>query len=399
MKLLSLKLHNFRNYTETCIEFPKRLNFIYGYNGNGKSNILEAIALLALGKSFRSASNSDMLRNNEQIFYVRGDYEKFEQKHLLSYSFKAGNEFQKPMQKIIIDKNEFKTRTKIIGNLLVVIFSPADIDIIENGPNQRRSFIDIVISYQSPSYLVNLVQYNRVLKQRNALLKEIQKNNAQVKHLDEWDYVFAKYAEKISQERLDFIEEFEPILQDTLSSISGDRDSVQIKLHFPFDVKNNIESNTYQRELWKENYFLSKLQENRPRDIRIGYTTTGVHKQSVFLGLQKKETDEFQEIQYFGSQGQKRSLVIALRIAEFYFLRNKLKVNPILLIDDVLRELDEKRRLAFIQLLKESNQAIFTCPDLYGIQDYISDNKNDTILYEIEPEAHINKREIDYIFN
>ena len=244
--------------------------------------------------------------------------------------------------------------------------SPQDIQIAEGGPQPRRRYLDMVLSYQDPDYLQQLLLYNRALRQRNAVLKKIKKREARLDDLETWNAGLVEYAEKITRSRQRFVAEFEGIFQDSLERISSHRDKLRLRL-------------IYSSSQEEEDY-AGALRRHAPRDASLGFTSVGPHRQN--LGFEQGSLD----ITRFGSQGQKRSLVLALRIAQFSFLRRNLGLAPILLIDDVIRELDAGRRGAFVELLKESGQAIFTTPDLDGMDSYPGDLKADTrVLYVSEP--------------
>lgn len=360
MKLESVQLKQFRTYENQVVEFPKRLTLITGENASGKTNILESISLISNGKSFRGAVDNEMVRAGTSHYFVSGSFLRSGKKFEVDFACElSGNKSKK---KIKINDKVLSGRSALIGNLITVIFSPSDISIIEGGPAQRRRFLDSLLSRQNKNYLIDLIQYNRALRQRNSIIKNIREKKANKNDLHIWNPGIVKFAEKIIRERVNFIEEFYDIFKNSMYTISNSRDDLNIRLE-------------YSSEKEKSNYE-AVLLERQERDIQVGYTTTGPHRHNLVFELNGRD------IEGYGSQGQKRSTALALRIAEFYFLKQKLGLSPVLLIDDVIRELDAKRRSSFIHLLHECGQAIFTTPDLDGLEDFLNEMRRDiSILY------------------
>ncbi|MCB1308172.1 MAG: DNA replication/repair protein RecF [Leptospiraceae bacterium] len=368
MNLLSLQLRDFRTYANLNLRFPARLTFLTGPNANGKTNILEAVGILSLGKSFRGATDADMAHANEGHYYISGSFEKQNRMYDLSVGVELSG--SKIKRKISLNDKTLSSRQQLIGRLVTVIMSPTDILISDGGPAHRRRFLDMVLSYQNPEYLNNLITYNRALRQRNALLKKIKSQKARLADLDVWTAPLADYAHKITRARLQFATDFDQIFAESLERISGGRDRLIMRLALSAGLEAENPA--------------AAIQKYVSRDLALGYTTVGPHRQNLMF--EKNDAD----ITRFGSQGQKRSLVLALRIAQFSYLQKTLKLAPILLIDDVIRELDGGRRGAFVQLLRECGQAIFTTPDLDGLM--ISDERirSDMAVYEVDQPGSVN---------
>ncbi len=347
MKLLSLQLKNFRTYANLELEFPSRLCFLTGANANGKTNVIEAIGLLSIGKSFRGASDEDMVRDGEQGYYIEGKFEKDGQLFELSFGLDLSGGRGKARRRIKLNGKQLPGRSALIGHIVSVIFSPQDILIAEGGPSYRRRFLDLVLSYQNPAYFKQLLAFNRALRQRNALLKKIKGGKARMADVDPWNGPLIEHGGHITRARRDFVLEFESIFHDSLQRISGNRDTLNMRLVYSADGEGQD--------------YGAALKRYAVRDSALGYTGVGPHRQNLLF-----ERDG-QDILRFGSQGQRRSLVLALRIAQFWFLKKSLRLSPLLLIDDVIRELDARRRGAFVQLLEECGQAVFTTPDLDGL--------------------------------
>lgn len=362
MKIKSIHLTNFRNYSDQIIKFNKRITFITGKNAFGKTNIIEAISLLSTGKSFRGASDNDILKEKTNLYTVRAEYERSNQNFRIDYGYEIVN--RNTNRKILINKKPISGRSSLIGNIVCVIFSPSDISIIEGGPQIRRKFFDMMISSSNKAYLNELIQYNKILLQRNAELKRLKQNFSSDKSLSIWDVSIAESAQNIIRYRKEYISSFNEIFKQSLSLISNDYDDIYIK----YNIINNLE----------ENNFIEALEKSKARDLALGYTTVGPHRHVIRFENNGKD------IENFGSQGQKRSLVLALKISEYKFLKIKMGFSPILLIDDVIRELDVDRRSAFIRLLGECNQAIFTTPDINGLEDFIKTIEKDVVIYTLK---------------
>lgn len=362
MKLESLHLKNFRTYENLNLDFESRLAFITGRNASGKTNIIEAIGLLSQGKSFRGATDDDMIRAGQEGYFASAKYRRGASSNSLEYGCeRSGLQFKR---KIKMNGKTLSGRSSLIGNLITVIFSPSDILIADGGPSYRRRFLDSVLSSQDRDYLKSLIMYNRSLRQRNAVLKSIREKRGRLFDLDVWDQAILPYAKKITETRLKFIADFQSIFQQSLARISDSRDDLTIHLE-----AENREDNLRD--------FAETLKKSRLRDTAAGHTTSGPHRNSL------KFLSGGRDLLHFASQGQKRSLVLALRIAQFYFLKNNLGFSPVLLIDDVIRELDAGRRSAFVEILHESGQALFTTPDLDGLEDFLAKLSGEISIYNV----------------
>ncbi len=339
-----------------------RLVFIVGRNAAGKTNILEAISILSNGKSFRGAQDRDIVQFGRTDYFLSSTFKRFDK----SFKIELGCDVSQGSgrKKIKLNGKLVPGRSGLIGNLITVIFSPSDIQIVEGGPQHRRRFLDSVLSNQNHSYLLELMQFNRALKQRNAILKKIRERKASTTELEIWNQGFIKSGEIVIRERERFINEFRYIFLKSLKWISTGIDEIDISL-------------VYSKEGEKED-LAGTLRKNMYADISAGFTVTGPHRHNLAFMNNGKD------IMTFGSQGQKRTISLALRIAEFYFLKQNLNISPLLLIDDVIRELDAQRRSAFIELLRECGQAVFTTPDLDGLEEFLNIVRSDSLIYEVK---------------
>lgn len=363
MKLDHLTLDSFRTYAKCELSFEKRLNFITGRNAAGKTNILEAISILSQGKSFRGAVDQDLIHAGSTHYFLSGRFTRDDR----ARSCEAGCDASATpvRRRFKLDGKQLSGRQGLIGQLVSVIFSPTDILIVDGGPAHRRRFLDMVLSNHDRQYLEHLVLYNRALKQRNTVLKKIRQGQGRLTDLDPWNVELSRYAVTVIRQREKFLLEFTPSFARALETISGRHDAVELRLQLASEAEAGD--------------FAAALKAQSNRDVRAGFTTIGPHRHN--LGFIAGQDD--QDITRQGSQGQKRSLVLALRFAQYYYLREKIGDSPLLLIDDVLNELDSTRRQAFVELLKESGQALFTTPELEGLDELVDRSGADISIYRV----------------
>jgi DNA replication and repair protein RecF len=344
MFLQELLIQNFRNYKEISFRFDSKLIFIIGDNGSGKTNIIEAINHFSTFKSFRDNSDEELVNWQTDFFYLKSKLIKEAEE----YSFEIG--FSKSInkkRKIKVNNNVIQKKQDILGEFKVVVFSPSDLKIIEGGSINRRKFIDTTISLIDRSYYISILEYNKILKQRNSLLK---KKDIHLIELDPWDQLLYSRAKEIYEKRKIYIEKLNHFFETDIRKISEQRDLFEIK---------------YKPNISNYDLFLVALKERFKRDRILGYTSVGIHRDELFIG------NEGKDIMEFASQGQKRSTVISLKTSMFYLIKELTNESPILLIDDVIRELDIKRREQFVDLLKVSEQTFFTTTDLEGLKEYL----------------------------
>lgn len=326
--LSNLQINGFRNHTEKYLEFGSGINLIYGANGTGKTNILDAIHYLCLTKSFLSFSDSLNIHYDMDFFSIKGFFLLKEQN--LEILCALEKDKKKVFKK---NKKEYQTLSEHIGLIPCVVISPSDYSVIYEGSENRRKFIDNIISQQNKDYLNALITYNRLVKQRNAALKTYFSKPAQADELiDIIDYQIAKEGEQIFKIRLNFIEQFEEIAKSIYNEISGKSETLNI-----------IYANTFTQE-----NFLSELKSNLSKDIQKGYTGIGIHKDDIKINLNHKS------LKNHASQGQTKSALISLKLANYIFLRNELNKTPLLLIDDFKDRLDESRTSNLINFLKKN---------------------------------------------
>ncbi|TGL61087.1 DNA replication/repair protein RecF [Leptospira sarikeiensis] len=344
MFLRSLRLLNFRNHEQISLEFHSRLIFFVGENGEGKTNLLEAISMISWLKSFRESEEGNLIRWNSDGYYIKAEADRDNKREIYELGFS-----KKPVsrRKLKFNQEEVKKRSDLVGKFLSVLMTPLDLIIVEGGPSERRRFLDSLLSSLDPSYLNDLIEYNRILKQRNALLKS---GSSDLGLYEIWNQKLIEKGIILFNKRKEFISEFDPIYQENLRKLSGGRDHLNLE---------------YKPSFSDLDHFKETLHRNLARDRKLGYTSVGIHRDDLYIG------EDNRDIMDFASQGQKRSTVISLKAAAFEYYRRKLGKTPILLIDDVIRELDVKRREYFVDLVLNSGQAFFTTTDLEGISDYV----------------------------
>ncbi|MEJ2114175.1 MAG: DNA replication and repair protein RecF [Flavobacteriaceae bacterium] len=329
MILKSLSLLNYKNFDSKSFRFNDKINCIVGNNGIGKTNVLDAIYHLSFGKSYFNPVATQNIKHDEEFFVINGDYLKDDKEEKIVVSLKRG-------QKKIIKRNAkiYEKFSDHIGFLPLVIISPADRDLITEGSDIRRKFIDNVISQSNKSYLTALINYNKVLSQRNALLKYFALNHTfNAVTLEVYNEQLTDYGTKIFTERKAFLEKFIPIFKTRYQAISNGNENVHL----------NYKSDLYNGEL------NDLLIENLNRDKALQYTSVGIHKDDLIFNI-----DDY-PIKKFGSQGQQKSFLIALKLAQFDFLKAQSGVNPILLLDDIFDKLDENRVAQIIKLVDDEN--------------------------------------------
>jgi len=329
MLLHSLSLLNYKNFDAASFDFDPKINCFVGHNGVGKTNILDAIYHLSFGKSYFNPITSQNIKHDQEFFVVEGNYEKTDRPEKVIVSAKRG-------QKKVIKRNgkAYEKFSEHIGFLPLVIISPADRDLIIEGSDTRRKFMDGVISQGDSTYLQALLNYNKVLSQRNSLLKYFAANHTHNQdNLDIYNEQLHQYGTQIFGKRKAFLEDFIPIFEKRYRSISSGTESIGL---------------AYRSQL-SEDDLLNLLQKNVQKDKITQYTNFGIHKDDLIFEI------DGHPIKKFGSQGQQKSYLVALKLAQFDFIKNLSKVHPILLLDDIFDKLDEQRVEHIISLVDDDN--------------------------------------------
>ena len=325
MFLKSLSLVNYKNFDSKNLDFDPTINCLVGENGIGKTNILDAIYHLCFGKSYFNPVATQNIKHGTEFFMIDGEFEKDNREEKIVCSFKKG------MKKVI--KRNGKAYNKFsehIGFLPLVIISPTDRDLIIEGSDTRRKFIDGVISQSDKAYLQSLIKYNKVLVQRNSLLKYFAVNRTfDATALEVYDQQLNIFGTEIFEKRSKFLESFIPIFKEQYANISKKEEGVSLQ---------------YQSRL-VENTLSELLKSSIEKDRTLQYTSVGIHKDDLDF------TINGHPIKKFGSQGQQKSFLIALKLAQFHFIKEQAKTTPILLLDDIFDKLDENRVAQIVSLV------------------------------------------------
>lgn len=327
MYLQKISLVNFKNIISQTFDFQEKINCFVGDNGVGKTNILDAIYYLSFTKSYFNSVALQNIRHGEEFFMIEGSYILENREEKIVCSLKKG-------QKKVLKRNDkaYSKFSEHIGQLPLVIISPTDRDLIVDGSETRRKFIDGVISQQDKEYLQSLIQYNKVISQRNALLKYFAANRTfDALNLKIYDDRLILLGTGIYAKRKLFLEKFTPIFNKKYQTISEDKESVDLV------YKSQLHSMSFE-EL---------LKNNLEKDKILQYTSVGIHKDDLSFDIGEYP------IKKFGSQGQQKSYLIALKLAQFQFIKEQSNVVPILLLDDVFDKLDEHRVSKIIELVNK----------------------------------------------
>jgi DNA replication and repair protein RecF len=329
MLLKNLSLINYKNFEAKNFAFDAKINCFVGANGIGKTNALDAVYHLSLGKSYFNPVATQNIRHESDFFVIDGTFEKDDREEKIVCSLKRG-------AKKIIKRNAkaYERLSDHIGLIPLVIISPSDRDLIIEGSDTRRKFMDGVISQSDKGYLQNLIKYNKVLSQRNSLLKYFAVNQTfDATTLSVYNEQLVEYGTPIFEKRAAFLETFTPIFKEQYAVISGGNEAVSL----------NYESKLLDTDL------LSLLEKNVDRDKALHYTSVGIHKDDLSFKITNYP------IKKFGSQGQQKSFLIALKFAQFHFMKELAKTTPILLLDDIFDKLDENRVTQIIALVDNEN--------------------------------------------
>ncbi len=348
MKLYLTKVYtdNFRNLSREEINLHPGINIILGKNAQGKTNFLEAVYILAAASSPRSAAEAEMVAWNNDYYYIQGEVTSREEDN---FSLSVG--YSQGQKRIKINENPLERIRDLLGRLLIIFFGPEDLQLIKGGPQIRRQFLNREISLLQPLYYDYLQRYRSILQQRNNLLKDIAEKNGDPADLEPWDEQLAAAGAELITRRLWFLREMAPLLSEHYRSISGEEGQLQIKYdsRLPLDLKSS-------REDWQRG-FLSAWQRRRSEEIRRGFTLSGPHRDDIRLEL------EGRDLKNYGSQGQQRTAVLALKIAELKLMDSRRGEKPVLLLDDVFSELDGNRQQALLQLMGKDQQTVITTTD------------------------------------
>ena len=407
MYIEKLKLKNYRNYSEIEISFNKNVNIIYGNNAEGKTNLLESIYMCSTSKSHRNSKESEIINFNEKEAHIKIFFKK---ENLNNKEIIIDIQLNKESKKgIAVNGVKVEKISEFLGLFNVILFAPEDLNIIKEGPQVRRKFIDFFICQIDKLYVVSLNNYNKTLNQRNILLKDINNSNVNKNDLidiiDVYDEKLVEYGTNIILKRKENIEKISKLIKDIYYKISDEKENLII--NYENDIINFLGAKhcdstvieakqcepkasgvnaygTLNTEKIKElkNNYLKKLKETRETDIKNQYTLIGPHRDDISFFINEKD------IKKFGSQGQKKLTAISLKLSELEMLKKYINETPILLLDDVFSEIDETRQKLLVSNLK-GIQTIITCT---GIKKNIFDLLNPDKIFQVKNNEIIEKK-------
>lgn len=349
MWIKSIELVNFRNYTTQKIELSDEINVFYGDNAQGKTNIIESIYLSSLGKSFRTNKDSELIKLGEEFSSVLVNFQKKDREGTVD--IKIANK-----KNILVNKIKINKLSSLLGNVNMVIFNPDDINILKGSPQNRRKFLDIMISQLKPNYINNLSLYNKTIEQRNSYLRQIREERKDEALLEIWDEKLAEYAYVVAKYREDFMEKIKSKIDGIHREITDSKEIIKLE---------------YKTECLDKDEYRKFLKERRKVDIIRGYTTKGIHKDDFEVYINDKALD------IYGSQGQHRTAILSLKLSELNIIYDEIGEYPILLLDDFMSELDEKRRKNLLEKI-QGIQVIITCTEKISVA-----NKN-VLIYNVQ---------------
>lgn len=343
MRITELKLKNFRNYEDLILCPAPGVNLFFGRNGSGKTNLLEAVHYAALGRSHRITNDANVIRYGETYALSTIGIATSLGQREITVRFHPG-EAQK--KEILIDGKSIRKFSDMMGCLRCVIFSPEDLGLIREGPSFRRRYLDMMISQISRRYFIALQQYRTGLDQRNAILRKLRTDPSAGKQmLDVFEEAMVEPAEEIIRERRRIVSHLSDIARDTYLRISGTEEQLRIVYHSSVKEEENIAEK-----------MCGLLNENREDDIRLGMTSVGPHRDDLILTLDRNPMKQY------ASQGQIRTAALSMKLSQMKILKDDNGEEPVLLLDDVMSELDRKRRTSLISEI-HSFQTFITCTD------------------------------------
>ncbi len=334
MYITKAELQNFRNYESVNVEFHPNVNLILGNNAQGKTNLIEAIYLSSLGKSFRTSNDFEMIQFGSKFFRIKIEAEKKDEDICVEMAV------SKESKAVKLNGRKIKKISELLENVYIVIFSPEDLKIVKEEPEKRRKFIDRELCQIRPMYFNNISKYKKVLLQRNTMLKE---NAPKISLLEIWDQELAEYGSKIILQRAEFIKKIDKISGQIHKNITNGKEILHIQYESNVPFMKNLEE--------QRNLFLEKVRSNLEKDLFRRNTSVGPHRDDL------KITVNGIDIRKYGSQGQQRTAALSLKLAEIMLIKEETEEDCILLLDDVLSELDEERQDYLINSL--SNIQLF----------------------------------------
>lgn len=364
MKLTNLQLQNFRNYESVQLEFTDGVHVFIGENAQGKTNLMESIYALAMTKSHRTTNDKELIRWNKEFATIKGTVEKTATKTNLELQFSKKGKIAK------VNYLEQKRLSSYLGNLNVILFAPENLTLVKGSPQNRRKFVDMELGQMSSLYLYDLVEYNRVLKQRNTYLKQLAiKKKQPDEYLEVLSEMLSELASKIVFHRLDFMKQLEALAIPIHDQLSLGREKFSVSYQATIPLEDGL-TPSQMKEI-----YIDQFKKNQTREADQATTLIGPHRDDLIFYLNEIP------VQTYGSQGQQRSTVLSLKLAEIELMKLSTGEYPLLLLDDVLSELDDDRQTHLIKAIENKVQTFITTTSLDGIkQQFI----NEPVLIPIE---------------
>ena len=364
MKLTNLQLQNFRNYESVQLEFTDGVHVFIGENAQGKTNLMESIYALAMTKSHRTTNDKELIGWNKEFATIKGTVEKTATKTNLELQFSKKGKIAK------VNYLEQKRLSSYLGNLNVILFAPENLTLVKGSPQNRRKFVDMELGQMSSLYLYDLVEYNRVLKQRNTYLKQLAiKKKQPDEYLDVLSEMLSELASKIVFHRLDFMKQLEALAIPIHDQLSLGREKFSVSYQATIPLEDGL-TPAQMKEI-----YMNQFKKNQTREADQATTLIGPHRDDLIFYLNEIP------VQTYGSQGQQRSTVLSLKLAEIELMKLSTGEYPLLLLDDVLSELDDDRQTHLIKAIENKVQTFITTTSLDGIkQQFI----NEPVVIPIE---------------
>ena len=364
MKLTNLQLQNFRNYESVQLEFTDGVHVFIGENAQGKTNLMESIYALAMTKSHRTTNDKELIGWNKEFATIKGTVEKTATKTNLELQFSKKGKIAK------VNYLEQKRLSSYLGNLNVILFAPENLTLVKGSPQNRRKFVDMELGQMSSLYLYDLVEYNRVLKQRNIYLKQLAiKKKQPDEYLEVLSEMLSELASKIVFHRLDFMKQLEALAIPIHDQLSLGREKFSVSYQATIPLEDGL-TPSQMKEI-----YIDQFKKNQTREADQATTLIGPHRDDLIFYLNEVP------VQTYGSQGQQRSTVLSLKLAEIELMKLSTGEYPLLLLDDVLSELDDDRQTHLIKAIENKVQTFITTTSLDGIkQQFI----NEPVVIPIE---------------
>lgn len=363
MIIKSIELQNFRNYEDLNISFDEGTNIFYGDNAQGKTNILEAAYLSGTTKSHKCSKDKEMIRFGEQESHIRTVVVKKDKEYQIDMHLKNNRS-----KGIAINKVPIKKASELFGILNMVFFSPEDLNIIKNGPAERRRFLDSELCQLDKIYLSDLTTYNKILNQRNKLLKDMVYRPDLKDTLPVWDMQLVETGRKIIRRRKQFVDELNEIVHDIHYRISGEKEDLLLQ---------------YEPSI-EDIFFEDELSRVKERDMRQCMTSVGPHRDDLLFSI--GEVD----IRKFGSQGQQRTSALSLKLSEIELVKRSIHDTPVLLLDDVLSELDSNRQNYLLNSIHDT-QTLITCT---GLDEFVKNRFHINKIFKVVQGTTEERKEI-----